>query len=57
VQDKGSRVVADAQLPPWSPRRVVTVAQIGVADVSHEVDFAGVLIWAGDVNTCEHTGL
>lgn len=41
---------ASVDVPPWQPRAAMKLQQLTSAHMHKEMDFNGVLVWAGDVN-------
>jgi hypothetical protein len=54
VQGRAAALSGELDVPPWQPRRSITLAQLSAALINAEVDdFMGVLVWAGEINTSE----
>jgi hypothetical protein len=43
--------------PAWQPRSIAQLSQLQLGLVGNEFDFAGVLLWAGEVIASEYTTL
>jgi hypothetical protein len=40
--------------PAWQPRSIARLGQLQLGLAGSEFDFAGVLLWAGEVTASEH---
>jgi hypothetical protein len=50
VLGTASQLAAQVDLPPWQPRLMLTISQLGQTPLHTEFDFLGVLVWVGEVH-------